>query len=136
MKHKIIASLVLTGLIGVNSAYADIDDTAPSASHHLEQAIDEIHDYLHHHYDNSYSSHAFETVASNMHHMLHEWSHGEVGEEEISMLKAELKSTWNTFKQNIHVAQVLNQGDDDLDALYEEVKVTYKHLRFLLKKSD
>ena len=115
---------------------AEIDPGAPSASHKLEKSADEIHNYLHHHYDSGYGSHELENSAAALHDALHEWQHGELTEAEISEIEAELKASWNNFRQTLIPAGLLASGDDVLEERYQNVKVSYKDLRFLLRKAD
>jgi len=118
------------------TAMAEIDPGAPSASHKLERAADEIHGYLHHHYNSGYGSHELEESAAALHDALHEWQHGELTEAEISEIKAELKASWNNFRQTLIPAGLLASGDNVLEEQYQNVKVSYKNLRFLLRKTD
>ena len=106
-----------------------------SASHKLETAADAIHGYLHHHYDNGYGSHQLEEAAAEMHHALHEWQHGELSESDINAMADDLRTVWNDFRQAIIPAGLLSAGDMELEALYADIKLSYKHLRFLLRKA-
>lgn len=135
--NKIQSKLLVTLFIFAFSqtAFSSIDDGAPSAAHHFEAAAGEFHDYLHHHYDNSYGSHDLEELGSEIHHVLHEYAHGEASEEEVVAAQDELKLVWNEFLRIIHSSKVLNKDDLALDQLYQDVKEAYKELRFLLRKA-
>lgn len=117
------------------SAMAEIDEGATSASHKLETAADDMHSYLHHHYDAGYGTHELEDAAAEIHHVLHEWQHGEMTESDVVAAQEELKAAWLNYLQTITPAGVLNAGDMEIEALHQEVKTAYKDLRFLLRKA-
>jgi len=134
---KTLKFLFVSFAIGwATNAMAEIDPGATSASHKLEKSAEKIHDYLHHHYSSGYGSHELEESATAMHDALHEWQDGAFKETDISELKTELKASWNNFRQTLIPAGLLASGDDLLEDHYQNVKMSYKNLRFLLRKSD
>lgn len=136
MKKILFRSVILVCSVALcHSVSAAIDPDAPSASHHLEEAASGIHEYLHHNYGDSYGSHALEERSSELHGVLHDWQHGEATEADVDMQMKEVKSAWNNFRQTIMPAGLLNAGDYALEELYEEVKDSYKDVRFLLRKA-
>ena len=136
MKYFNVRLLAMSLVLFVSQTVsASIDPAAPSASHHLESAAAAMHEYLHHHYDSSYGSHDLEIAADELHGVLHDWSDGNATEAEVVMSEEVLKRAWNSFRQSIIPAGVLNAGDTGLDTLYETVKEEYKALRFLLRKA-
>lgn len=116
-------------------SFATIDPGAPSAAHHFEEAAAELHEYLHHEHSNSYGSHGLENHGDALHGTLHDWVHGDATEADVVASKEALKLEWNTFRQTIIPAGVLNNSDATLDDLYDATKNAYKELRFLLRKA-
>lgn len=136
MYKKIVRLFALSGILFISqNVLASIDPGAPSASHHFEEAAAAIHEYLHHNYGDSYGSHGLQERGSALHHVLHEWQHGEATESDVVMTMEELKREWNSFRQTIIPAQILNMGDVSLDEHYQAVKDAYKEVRFLLRKA-
>ena len=130
MKFSILS---LTLFWGAN-VLAEIDPGAASASHKLEQAAMDIHGYLHHNYHSSYGSHELEEVVATLHDALHELEHGGLKESDILAVEEELKAAWNSFRQTLIPAGLLASGDAMLEEKYRLVKMSYKDLRFLLRK--
>lgn len=136
MKYYNVRLLAISLILFVSQTVsASIDPSAPSASHHLESAVAAMHEHLHHHYDSSYGSHDLEVAADELHGVLHDWSEGNATEAEVVMSEEAVKRAWNSFRQSIVPAGVLNAGDTGLDTLYETIKAEYKALRFLLRKA-
>ena len=126
--------LMLVSLF-VHSAYASIDPSAPSASHQLEEASAEIHEYLHDNYTFSYGTHDLEEASAELHHFLHEWQHGEATESDVVAAFTKVKNAYTNSQFQLRNGGILNNGDEELELLFEHVKVTYKHVRFLLRKA-
>ena len=126
---------IALGLLLAQTVSASIDSGAPSASHHFEEAAADLHGYLHHHYPSSYGSHGLEEQGSVLHAILHDWQHGHATEADVVATMDALKLEWNTFRQTIIPAGVLNTGDVDLNDHYEATKDAYKEVRYLLRKA-
>ena len=129
-----LAGLALSALAATALAY--IPPEAPSASHHLEEAAEAIHEYLHDNYPSSYGSHALEDSAVILHDDLHEWAMGNVPESQIAADWDVVVADYKNFKQTINQAKVLNEGDDELDDLFDETKEAFKDLRALLNQVE
>lgn len=127
--------VTLFALFVCQSAFAEIDPGAPSASHRMQNAAAAMHEYLHHHYDSSYGSHGLEESAAELHHTLHEWADGMASESEVAAGMEALKQAWIGVMQSINPAGVLYVGDTGLDEIYLGVKNQYKELRFMLRKA-
>jgi hypothetical protein len=136
MSIRIVLPLLLCTLFISGNAVAEIDPGAPSASHRLQLAAENIHAYLHHNYQAGYGTHELEEAAAAMHDALHEWDHGELTEADIVAIQEDLKASWLNYIQTITPAGILNNGDMELETLYQDVKTKYKELRFLLRKAD
>lgn len=119
-----------------NVSLAEIGEGATSSSHRLQTIVGDLHDYLHHHYTDSYGTHDLELAAGDMHHALHEWSDGNITEADVVAEQENLKVAWLNYIQSITPAGILNNGDMELEELYQNLKSTYKELRFLLRKAD
>ena len=76
----LVGSLLIAG-----TAQAHIDPSAPSASHELEEAAHEIHEYLHDNYGSSFGAHGLEDAAVVLHDDLHDWSNGNLPESFIAV---------------------------------------------------
>ena len=136
MYKNIVGLFALFGILLISqNVSASIDPGASSASHHFEEAAAALHEYLHDTYGASYGSHGLEERGGALHHVLHEWQHGDAMESDVVMKMEELKLEWNSFRQTIIPAQVLNMGDVSLDEHYQAVKDAYKEVRFLLRKA-
>ena len=131
----LLISAALSVSLLASPVMAEIDPGAPSASHRLQEAAGDLHSYLHHHYSAGYGTHELEDSAGAMHSALHDWQHGEMTESDIDAMAVELKAAWLNYLQSINPAGVLNNGDMELETLYETVKTSYKELRFLLRKA-
>lgn len=126
---------ILFAVVLSQNVSADIDPGTTTASHELEEAVAEIHEYLHDNYGQTFTSHGFEVSADELHGALHDYSAGSATEEDVVMKMEDVKQAWNTFRQSIIPAMVLNMGDDELDGLYAVVKDAYKEIRFLLRNT-
>lgn len=123
---------ILLGALFVPAAAADIEAGAPSASHQLEEAVAEVHEYLHQHYASPYGSHRFEETAAALHGALHHWQRGEATEKEILALFQDTKAAWKDYRFQVTTGGLLHSGDETLASLHQEIKDSYKNLRFLL----
>jgi len=136
MSTRIFLPLLLCTFLISGNAIAEIDPGAPSASHRLQEAADNVHAYLHNNYQGGYGTHELEEAAAAMHSALHGWDHGDLTEADIVAVQEDLKAAWLNFIQTITPAGILNNGDIELEGLHQDVKTKYKELRFLLRKAD
>lgn len=120
-----LASLALLA----STARADIDPSAPSLSHALEEAAVAIHDYLHDGYPSSFGAHGLEGQAVILHDGLHDWSNGTLPESFIAAYWRNTRDAYRNFRQTIRSAGVLNSGDDGLDQLFSDTVDAFRDLR-------
>ena len=133
--RKLASVLPVAGLVLLTAAVLpSIPANAPSLSHELEEAADEIHEYLHDNYGTSYGAHELEDAAAALHDVLHEWEQGNATEAEVEVEWDTTKDEWKNFEKTIKRAKVLKRGDDELDDLYDDVKDAYKDIKKALKK--
>jgi hypothetical protein len=120
-------------LVCLSTVAIAIDPGAPSASHHMEEAAEELHEYLHDNYTTSYGAHGLENAAVLCHDTLHDWSNGNATEDATQATFDALKVALNSFKDTAEGAGILDAGDDELDDLVKEAKDAFKALKTLMK---
>lgn len=72
--------------------------------------------------------------AGVLHDDLHDWSNGLAAESQMAADWDLVVDAHEKFKQPMRQAQFLNQGDDTLDALFDDINNPYKDLDFGLRK--
>lgn len=120
-------------LVFAGIARAEIEPNAPSLSHHLEELSAEMHDYTHAVYGPSFGSHGLEVASGALHDSLHDWADGNATEAEVLADWLATKAAYQSFRNTISRARILNKGDDALDQLYDDLKNAYKDVRYALR---
>ncbi len=118
------------------SSLAFIPSDTPGASHELEEASTELHDYLHDNYDSTFGAHDFEEASHALHDGLHNWSLGQVSEDEVADLFDATKGSWVYFEYQLGKAGLKHGPDGGLNMLYRNAKNAFKRVSHLLRKVD
>jgi hypothetical protein len=93
-------SLLLAGAALVFGAvgYAYINPKAPSASHALEAAAVDLHDYTHQVWPSSYGAHPLEVESTELHSTLHGWQHGTASECDVSVERDDVTNAYQSMQ--------------------------------------